>query len=137
MGKERANKERANKERANKERANKERANKRRVHQHWWHGHWINGWDGRMNWSVGGTSFVSGFHSTHSNHREDRLFKPLLTRIGSHQSGSHWSNWVNNWDGYFAYSCPHNMAITGLMSFHDNRKEDRRWRIKCSRFHGL
>merc|ERR1711988_1037479 len=89
--KEQVTKESSNKEKASKESAAKERANKVKVTKHWWHSHWINNWDGHMNWSVGGHTYFSGLHSTHRNHREDRLFKPLLTNIGSTQSSTHWS----------------------------------------------
>merc|ERR1712046_74339 len=135
--KEKASKESASKESSAKESSNKERANKVKVTKHWWHSHWINNWDGAMNWSVGGHTYFSGLHSTHSNHREDRLFKPLLTNIGSTQSSTHWSGWINNWDAQWHYDCPNNMAVMGMISYHDNRKEDRRWRISCASFHGI
>merc|ERR1711907_303968 len=134
--KEKQSKERSAKERNSKESSHKERTNKSRlkVSRHWWHG-WINGWDGNMGWHVSGSSFISGLHSTHSNRKEDRLFKPLLTTIGTSQRSHHWSGYVNNMDHYFEYSCPGNMAIIGFKSYHSNHYEDRRWRILCSSFH--
>merc|ERR1712054_525074 len=138
--KEKAQKEKQAKESAAKEKTSKESSHKERtrkghlkVSRHWWHG-WINNWDGNMGWHVGGTTFVSGLHSTHSNHREDRLFKPLLTTIGTSQRSHHWSGYINAWDKYFAYSCPSNMAIIGFKSYHSNHREDRRWNILCSSF---
>merc|ERR1711988_1982507 len=86
--KELGKKEKAQKEKQSKERSAKERNSKES--SHWWHG-WINGWDGNMGWHVSGSTFVSGLHSTHSNHREDRLFNPLLTTIGTSQRSHHWS----------------------------------------------
>merc|ERR1712185_59311 len=136
---ERSNKERSSKvERSNKHKAAVERSSKSRtrVTRHWWNG-WINGWNGNMNWQASGHTFVSGLHSTHSNRREDRLFKPLLTNIGTTQAHKHWSGWVNNWDAYFHYDCPTNYALSGFISYHSNRKEDRRWRFQCARFHHL
>jgi len=138
--KEKAQKEKQAKESAAKEKTSKESSHKERtrkghlkVSRHWWHG-WINNWDGNMGWHVGGTTFVSGLHSTHSNHKEDRLFKPLLTTIGTSQRSHHWSGYINAWDKYFAYSCPSNMAIIGFKSYHSNHREDRRWNILCSSF---
>merc|ERR1711965_978298 len=84
---ERSNKERSGKrERGNKARVRVERANKSRIRarRHWWGGN-INGWDGHMNWSVGGSTYISGLQSWHNNGREDRIFRPLLTTIGSSQ----------------------------------------------------
>merc|ERR1711907_648005 len=136
--KEATNKERTNKERNNKEASNKERSNKSklRVSRHAWHG-WINNWDGNMGWHTGGNTFVSGLHSTHSNHREDRLFKPLVTTVGTNQRSHHWYGWINNWDRQFDFSCGHNMAIIGFISYHSNHYEDRRWKVLCSTFHGV
>merc|ERR1711881_331168 len=77
--------ERASKERSGKlERANKHKAAlARRIHasHHRWLGN-INGWDGHMNWHTNGHTYVSGLQSWHNNHREDRIFRPLVTNIG-------------------------------------------------------
>merc|ERR1712216_468174 len=82
-----------------------------------------------------GHHYVSGLLSHHNNHREDR-FRPLVTSIGSSQHGLSLTNYVNNWDGQFAYTCPHNKAIVGMISYHHNH-EDRRWRFYCAAFHGV
>jgi len=137
--KERSGKERSGKaERSNKHRVNVERSQKNRIRatSHRWLGH-INGWDAHMNWHTNGRTYVSGLKSWHNNGREDRLFNPLVTDIGSSQYGRVLSGWVNNWDAYFAYTCPTNKAIVGMYSYHDNRKEDRRWRFYCAGFHGV
>jgi len=90
-----------------------------------------------MNWSIGGSTYISGLQSWHHNGREDRIFRPLLTTIGSSQYGRQWSGWVNNMDQYFAYSCPNNKAMVGMLSYHHNGYEDRRWRFMCAGFHGV
>jgi len=136
---ERSSKERSGKrERSHKARLRVERANKSKIRarRHWWHGN-INGWDGHMNWSIGGTTYISGLQSWHNNGREDRIFRPLLTTIGAGQYGRQWSGWVNNMDAYFAYSCPNNKAMVGMLSYHHNGYEDRRWRFMCAGFHGV
>ena len=38
---------------------------------------------------------------------------------------------MNNWDGVLSYTCPSQKIITGFDSYHDNGKEDRRWRVQC------
>jgi len=132
--------ERASKERSGKlERANKHRAMlARRIAYRGqsWHGY-INNWDGGMQWRVGSHHYVSGLMSHHNNGREDRRFRPLVTSIGSSQHGLSLTNYVNNWDGQFAYTCPHNKAIVGMISYHHNHYEDRRWRFYCAAFHGV
>merc|ERR1712178_348949 len=132
--------ERASKERSGKlERANKHKAAlSRRIHasHHRWLGN-INGWDGHMNWHTNGHTYVSGLQSWHHNGYEDRIFKPLVTNIGSTQHGRHITGFVNNMDGTFAYTCPTNKAIVGFYSYHNNGNEDRRWRFYCAHFHGV
>lgn len=137
--KEKADKdEKKSKELSSKEKTSKEKANKAvlRVTRHAWHG-WINNWDGNMGWHTGGATFVSGLHSTHNNGREDRLFKPLVTTFGANQRSHHWHGWINNWDHRFDFSCPTDQAIIGFTSYHSNHKEDRRWKVLCSTFHGV
>merc|ERR1712078_125560 len=109
--------ERSSKERSGKiERANKHKAAlARRIHasHHRWLGN-INGWDGHMNWHTNGHTYVSGLQSWHNNHREDRIFRPLVTNIGTTQYGRSITGFVNNMDGTFAYTCPTNKAIVGF-----------------------
>jgi len=132
--------ERASKERTGKlERANKHKAAlARRIHasHHRWLGN-INGWDGHMNWHTNGHTYVSGLQSWHNNGYEDRIFRPLVTNIGSTQHGRHITGFVNNMDGTFTYTCPTNKAIVGFYSYHNNGNEDRRWRFYCAHFHGV
>merc|ERR1712022_60107 len=132
--------ERSSKERSGKlERANKHKAalaRRIRASHHRWLGH-INGWDAHMNWHTNGHTYVSGLRAWHNNGREDRRFSPLVTNIGSTQTGRILTGWVNNMDGRFDYTCPHNKAIVGFYSYHNNGNEDRRWRFYCAGFHGV
>merc|ERR1711975_156727 len=153
--------EKKSKELSSKEKSSKEKSNKAvlRVTRHAWHG-WINNWDGNMGWHTGGATFVSGLHSTHDNGREDRLFKPLVTTFAANQAiigftsyhsnhredrrwkvlcstfhgvnirGDGWPGWQTNWDATWSLSCGHKPMV-GISSYHDNGKEDRRWRIRC------
>merc|ERR1711988_651690 len=143
VARERAAKERANKERANKarERSGKQARERRskslvRVTYNAWTG-WINNMDHPMNYAVGGNFYLSGLGSYHNNHYEDRQFKVIRTRIGARQVRSQWTGWLNNMDRPMSYSCPGNQVIVGLISYHNNHTEDRRWRIKCAQFGGV
>jgi len=136
---ERSAKERSHKvERGNKARARVERTNKARIRttRHEWTGY-LNNMDRALSYSVGGKTYISGLSSYHNNGYEDRRFRVLRTTIGTTQYGGRWSGWVNNMDAYFAYKCPNNHAMVGLMSYHNNGNEDRRWRFKCAGFHGV
>jgi len=100
----------------------------------------VNNWDAHWNYNLGGHYAYAGMYGVHHNGYEDRLFKVYHKRIGTTQiggTGSGWTGWVNNMDAQFTYSCPNNMAIVGMQSYHHNGYEDRRWRIRCARFHGI
>ena len=40
---------------------------------------------------------------------------------------------MNNWDSVLDYTCPSGKIITGFASYHDNNKEDRRFKIECTK----
>jgi len=72
-------------------------------------------------------------NSWHHNTYEDRqfvfecqAFKYTLTK------NCEWStNWINNFDAYFDFTCPTGKVIAGISSYHDNGPEDRRFKFKC------
>merc|ERR1712036_36009 len=124
--------EKKSKELQTKEKSAKEKSNKAvlKVTRHAWHG-WINNWDGNMGWHTGGATFVSGLHSTHSNHREDRRWRVLCSTFhGVNIAKSGWPGWQTNWDATWSLSCGHRPMV-GMSSYHHNGREDRRWRIRC------
>merc|ERR1712224_859634 len=136
---ERSSKERNSKERSSKERASK--AAKYRVNYAAWTG-WLNPSDGVLNkyWqndSRGGF-YLSAIGSSHSDRYEDRVFKVVRSRIPTTSDYNRgWTGYLNNLGGTFTYSCPTDMAVAGLYSYHDNRYEDRRWKVACNHFSQL
>lgn len=38
---------------------------------------------------------------------------------------------INGWDAYFDFKCPQNMVLKGTHSYHNNKREDRRFRFEC------
>merc|ERR1711912_224081 len=106
---------------ARRERAAKARAREQKAKQH----------EKRAKAAERSSKERSGKRERSHKAREDRIFRPLLTTIGAGQYGRQWSGWVNNMDAYFAYSCPNNKAMVGMLSYHHNGYEDRRWRFMC------
>merc|ERR1712093_530092 len=97
---------------------------------HHWHG-WINNWDARFDFSCPTNQAIIGFSSYHSNHYEDRRWKVLCsTYHGVNIAPQGWPGWQTNWDGTWSLSCGHKPMV-GMSSYHDNGREDRRWRIRC------
>merc|ERR1719240_1562929 len=115
-------------ERASKERSGKiERANKRHRHLTGW----VNNMDGRFDYTCPTNQAIVGFYSYHNNGNEDRKWRFYCASfhgVGFRQGA--WPGWQTSWDAYWNLNCGHNPAI-GWSSYHDNRREDRRWRIRC------
>jgi len=96
------------------------------------HTGWMNGWDGELNWGIGKTQMIHGFFSRHDNHREDRLWAMYTAWAdGVTCTPQGVTGYVNGWDQEFTFQCQANQALNGVISVHDNHKEDRRWRFQC------
>jgi len=98
-------------------------------------GGWANNWDDPLSFACPHNQALSTVYSYHDNYREDRRWKfgccvvssnAYLQRLG-------WTNWVNNWDARLDFRCQDDEVLVGLKSYHDNHREDRRWRFQCSR----
>ena len=67
------------------------------------------------------------------NDLEQRLSQPVqlsnCNPIGN-EDGPKEDYW-NGWDAHFARSCPSPRVMVGVESYHDNGREDRRFRFKC------
>ncbi|KAK7453353.1 hypothetical protein BaRGS_00039644 [Batillaria attramentaria] len=40
-------------------------------------------------------------------------------------------DWVNDFDGIMDFTCPGNGVITGWQGYHNNHREDRRFKFRC------
>lgn len=73
--------------------------------------------------------------SYHKNCREDRIWKwycRTMTKSG-YSLSCYWTGYQNYWDEPLLFKCPANYIIGGVRSYHDNGREDRRWKFKCCR----
>merc|ERR1712062_247963 len=63
--------------------------------------------------------------------KEDRKWKVRCGKLDSavRLSGCSLTGYVNNWDGSMDYSVSSTRVINGFYSYHNNHKEDRRWRV--------
>mmetsp|Transcript_5488 Transcript_5488/g.8346 ORF Transcript_5488/g.8346 Transcript_5488/m.8346 type:complete len:104 (-) Transcript_5488:1009-1320(-) len=41
-------------------------------------------------------------------------------------------DYVNDWDEKFKHHCPRGSVLQGFRSYHDNIREDRRWKVRCA-----
>merc|ERR1712093_873445 len=103
------------------------------AHKHW--SGWVNNWDAYFHYDCPNNYVVTGFISYHHNHYEDRRwrfqcahFRGLSVRRGG------WPGWQTGWDATFHIGCGHRPAV-GFSSYHNNHREDRRWRVQCGSFY--
>jgi len=99
-----------------------------------------NNWDGAYKFDCPANQAITKMTSSHSNHFEDRKWyytcNGIVNQGGSVTlSNDRWGGF-NGWDGTQDQACGSNEVMTGVWSEHSNKKEDRRYRIKCSRING-
>ncbi|KAI8750480.1 dermatopontin [Biomphalaria glabrata] len=93
---------------------------------------WINEYEGPMDFKCPVNQTFMYLSSLHENRYEDRIWEIYCrsTDLGDLcvQSG-----YVNEFDATIDYTCPGNKILTGISSYHDNSKEDRRFKFTCCR----
>ena len=47
------------------------------------------------------------------------------------KNAHHITGYVNDFDAPVLYTCPNGGYLNGVSSFHDNKKEDRRYKFRC------
>ncbi|XP_078509571.1 hemagglutinin/amebocyte aggregation factor-like [Lissotriton helveticus] len=92
---------------------------------------WQNGYDQPLLFTCPGQDSISSIISQHHNTNEDRVWDFTCKYTFSGSTSCHWSPYVNNFDEEFTYTCPFGSVISGFDSYHDNRPQDRRWKVYC------
>jgi len=97
--------------------------------------YWHNNWDGRLSFVCPRKNNIYGaikrMESYHDNRKEDRRWHFECSYEVQKAGHCAWTGWLNDWDDELHYKCPLSGYIAGFYSYHDNRKEDRRWRWFC------
>merc|ERR1712121_153850 len=94
---------------------------------------WQNNWDARHYMYCRNGQHIRRLRSYHDNHREDRRWQADCGDIANVKADQScvWSGYVNGWDEMLTYACPSGRVLTGMDSYHDNGREDRRFRFRC------
>ena len=71
---------------------------------------------------------VSGYHNSHF---EDRIYCYRCQPDSRNATDCYQTGFVNEWDNPVAILCRPNYYIAGAYSYHDNRREDRRFDYRC------
>ncbi|XP_015204935.1 hemagglutinin/amebocyte aggregation factor-like [Lepisosteus oculatus] len=92
---------------------------------------WENEYDQPLHFTCPSYESIYYISSTHHNKYEDRLWSFSCKRTFENIPLCSWSGYVNDFDQQFEFTCPPNSAISGMYSYHDNKREDRRWKFYC------
>jgi len=94
---------------------------------------WQNNWDRPHRLECGSGQYITRIQSYHHNHYEDRRWHASCSRAAGVRADKscRWSGWVNGWDAMLSFTCGAGQVITGMNSYHDNGREDRRFQFKC------
>ncbi|EGD77913.1 NHL repeat protein [Salpingoeca rosetta] len=74
--------------------------------------------------------YLTTLESAHSNNKEDRVWRFECRKIANaYLRGCSTTGYLNGFDQPLNYIASNDRIITGLHSYHNNRKEDRRWKV--------
>ncbi|XP_073706335.1 hemagglutinin/amebocyte aggregation factor-like [Garra rufa] len=94
---------------------------------------WHNRYDGLLNFNCPGGQSISSITSEHNNKHEDRIWDFGCQATYGQTSQCYWTGYVNDFDQVLMFECPPQHVITGMISYHSNAHEDRRWKFYCCR----
>ncbi|XP_045174225.2 dermatopontin-like [Mercenaria mercenaria] len=86
----------------------------------------MNAYDQLLAFQCPGNHYISGMYSHHDNRHEDRSWKFKCCEIHDiHLDDCDFSAWTNVYDGAQNFNAPAGKVMKGVVSVHDNSKEDR------------
>ncbi|KAM4021737.1 hemagglutinin/amebocyte aggregation factor-like [Anomaloglossus baeobatrachus] len=74
---------------------------------------------------------VTPINSVHDNKAEDRVWGFGCQNTFYNPGSCFWTGYVNEFDQEFTFTCPFGLVLSLMHSYHNNDKEDRRWRFLC------
>ncbi|XP_066275759.1 hemagglutinin/amebocyte aggregation factor-like [Branchiostoma lanceolatum] len=101
--------------------------------EHFWTP-WVNDYDGQMGFTCPFNSLVTGFESKHSNSQEDRRWMVRCSKTaGMVTYNNVLTPYQNEWDKPMDYSATFGYFLRGIHGYHDNSKNDRRYKFDVCR----
>ncbi|XP_069823590.1 hemagglutinin/amebocyte aggregation factor-like [Dendropsophus ebraccatus] len=92
---------------------------------------WVNNYDQPFQFSCQNHQSILLISSKHDNRHEDRVWDFTCKDTFNGHGNCYWSDYVNDFDLPFDYTCPFGSVLSGVNSYHDNRREDRRFKFYC------
>eukprot|EP00049_Salpingoeca_infusionum_P005502 m.92811 g.92811 ORF g.92811 m.92811 type:complete len:2840 (+) comp12991_c0_seq1:76-8595(+) len=101
-----------------------------------WTSYFINDWDAPFTYTCAYGHSLYWLRSVHSNSKEDRLWQAGCAKHTTSTitlTSCTWTNYLNDWDQPLDWRPSAPITLAGYGGYHDNGKEDRRWRVRhCS-----
>ncbi|KAJ8308260.1 hypothetical protein KUTeg_013134 [Tegillarca granosa] len=91
---------------------------------------WLNRLNQRLYFSCPRGQSIYQIRSKHSNRAEDRYWD-LRCRNSDANGNCYWTRFLNRFDAIVSFNCKSNEVISGMFSIHNNRREDRMFKVKC------
>ncbi|KAG8548660.1 hypothetical protein GDO81_024662 [Engystomops pustulosus] len=92
---------------------------------------WVNDYDQVLHFECQSHQSINLIISIHDNKREDRVWDFSCQNTFNYPGSCYWTGYVNDFDRELNFICPFGSVLSGMDSYHDNSKEDRRWRFLC------
>ena len=94
---------------------------------------WQNGWDAVLNKQCPSGQGFYRVRSKHNNGREDRRWEFYCRQVvqTGNPTCTKTSSYINNFRDAISFMCSKNQYLGAVESYHDNSKEDRRWKFTC------
>ena len=93
---------------------------------------WQNNWDAQLSKACPTGQGFYRVRSKHDNGREDRRWEFYCRKVV--QQGNPTctkSSYINQFQEFISFMCGKNQYIGAVESYHENSKEDRRWKFTC------
>ncbi|XP_060565349.1 hemagglutinin/amebocyte aggregation factor-like isoform X2 [Ruditapes philippinarum] len=92
---------------------------------------YLNDWDAQMIFHGPGNRYISGFHSYFNIYHGDRRWKVKSCNMNGiyFLAGCNHTPWTNGWNGKQNFIADSNRVMTGIISTHNNYREDRRYKF--------
>ncbi|XP_048463734.1 hemagglutinin/amebocyte aggregation factor-like isoform X1 [Rhincodon typus] len=92
---------------------------------------YVNNFDEEFTFNCPFGSIISGVEAYHENYYEDRRWKFYCCRVNNACNDQcSWTDYLNYFDDYFSWKVPDLTYLVGVSSYHNNYREDRRWKYQ-------
>ncbi|CAG5126428.1 unnamed protein product [Candidula unifasciata] len=96
-------------------------------------GQYVNGFDENARFECPANKTLSFIGSIHSNRYKDRRWQYKCRLSPGATSDCYWTNYLNAFEQRLQHNCPGDEVVNGMMSYHSDQYQDRRFMLRCCR----